>query len=291
LAPSNPGRASGHLGQRFERREVDDVHRGAGHPGELDRPVGGLGLEQGVADDPVVPRVGLAALQRLGDEHVDGDAVLGVHHDQAAVARRRLHGPQDLAVVAVEDARVGHEQLEAGDALADEHVHLLEGLLVDVAHDHVEPVVDGALALGLGEPAVEALAQRLADALHGEVDDGGGAAPRGRPGAGLERVGGGGAAEGQLHVGVDVDPAGDDVAPGGVDDPLGAVGPGVGQARARHAQGDDLFPVDQDVGLHLLGGGDDQAVADDGATHEAATSLPRPGLRPGWRSPPRLRTA
>ena len=29
----------------------------------------------------------------------------------------RLHGPQDLAVVAVEDARVGHEQLEAGDAL------------------------------------------------------------------------------------------------------------------------------------------------------------------------------
>ena len=28
-----------------------------------------------------------------------------------------LHGPQDLGVVAVEDARVGHEQLEAGDAL------------------------------------------------------------------------------------------------------------------------------------------------------------------------------
>ena len=34
-----------------------------------------------------------------------------------AVVGRRLHGPQDLAVVGVEDAGVGHEQLEAGDAL------------------------------------------------------------------------------------------------------------------------------------------------------------------------------
>ena len=49
------------------------------------------------------------------------------------------------------------------------------------------------------------------DALDGEVDDGGGAAPGGGPGAGLEGVGGEGAAERQLHVGVGVDAARDDV--------------------------------------------------------------------------------
>ena len=69
---------------------------------------------------PWKTRVGLAAGQRLRDEHVDGDAVLGVHHDQAADLGGLLHGPQDLAVVGVEDAGVGHEQLEAGDALVDQ---------------------------------------------------------------------------------------------------------------------------------------------------------------------------
>jgi hypothetical protein len=74
---------------------------------------------------------------------------------------RPLHGAQDLAVVAVEDARVGHEQLEAGDALVDQQVHLLERLVVvAVRDDHVEAVVDGAVAVGLGVPGVEALLQR-----------------------------------------------------------------------------------------------------------------------------------
>ena len=162
--------------------------------------MGGLGLEPGVADDAVVLRVGLAALEGLGDEDVDGDAVLGVHHHQPAVGGGPLHGPEDLAVVAVEDAGVGHEQLEAGDALADQHVHLLERLVGDVAHDHVKAVVDGTLALGLGEPGVEALAQRLAVGLDGEVDDRRRTAPRRRPGAGLEGVGGRRAPERQLHV-------------------------------------------------------------------------------------------
>ncbi len=72
-------------------------------------------------------------------EHVDGDAVLGVHHDHGAVLAGRLHGPQDLPVVAVEDARVGHEQLEAGDALVvDEVGHVLQRLIVDAADDLVE---------------------------------------------------------------------------------------------------------------------------------------------------------
>ena len=75
-----------------------------------------------------------------------------------------------------------------------------------------------AVARGLGVPGGQPVLDPLAVALHGEVDDRRGAAPGRRPGAGLEGVGGVGAAERQLHVGVGVDAAGDDVLAGGVDD-------------------------------------------------------------------------
>lgn len=253
----------GQLGEGLLRRDVDDVERGAGHPGELDRPVGGLGFEEDLADLAVVAGVGLAAGQGLFDEDVDGDAVLGVHHDQPAVSGGPLHGAQDLPVVAVEDARVGHEQLEGGDPLPHQVVHLLQGPLVDVREDHVEGVVDGAVAVGLLVPGVESLAQGLAPALHREVDDGGGAAPGGGPGAGLEGVGGGGTAEGQLHVGVRVDPAGDDVLPARVDRTVGR--PGLGGRRAVGREGGDAAVLDQYVGVELVGGRDDEAAADEGA--------------------------
>ena len=118
---SPSSRAVGELGERPPPPRRARRRAGAsGHLRELDRAVRGLGLQQRLADLAVVARVGLPAGERLLDEHVDGDAVLGVHHDQPAVLGGALHGAQDLAVVAVEDARVGHEQLEAGDALADE---------------------------------------------------------------------------------------------------------------------------------------------------------------------------
>ena len=130
----------------------------------------------------------------------------------------RLHRPQDLAVVAVEHAGVGHEQLEAGDALVlGEVLHRLQRLVVDAADDLVEGVVDGALAVGLAMPFGEPVVDVLAVALHGHVDDRRDAAPRRRARSGLERVGRERAAERQLHVGVHVDPAGDDVLAGGVD--------------------------------------------------------------------------
>ena len=58
--------------------------------------------------------IGVAAGERLGDQHVDGDAVLGVHHDHRPGLAGVLHGRQDLSVVGVEHTGVGHEQLEAG---------------------------------------------------------------------------------------------------------------------------------------------------------------------------------
>ena len=140
------------LGDLFERLaggQVHDVERAVGgDAGQPDRPAGRLGLERLRPGEAVVDRVGLAARERLLHQHVDGRPVLGVHHDHRAVAAGLLHRPQDLAVVAVEDARVGHEQLEAGDALVgDELVHRLERVVVDAAEDHVEGVVDVAVAL------------------------------------------------------------------------------------------------------------------------------------------------
>ena len=192
----------------------------------------------------MVDRIGLAASQRLGDEHVDGDAVLGVHHHHGALVRRRLHRLQDLAVVREEHARVGHEQLEAGDALVvDEVLHGLQRLVVDAADDHVEAVVDGAVAVGLAVPGGQAVLDPLAGALHREVDDRGGAAVGRRSRAGLERVRGERAAEGQLHVRVDVDTAGDDVLAGGVE-LLVVVADG---GPAGLEQPDDALAVDQHV--------------------------------------------
>ena len=164
-------RAAADLVEGFARREVDDVDRHPRGLGEADDAVRRLALEDRVAGDAVADRVGLAGVDGLGGDDVDGHAVLGVHHDQPAVLRGLLHRAEDRAVVAVEDARVGGEELEVGHALVDEGVHLGERVVVDVAHDHVEAVVDDGVALGLRVPGVEALAQALAAPLDGEVDD------------------------------------------------------------------------------------------------------------------------
>ena len=140
-----------------------------------------------------------------------------MHHDQPAVLRGLLHRPEDRPVVAEKDARVGREELEVRDTLGHEVVHLLERVVVDVAHDHVEPVVDDGIALGLGVPRVEAFAKRVAPRLDREIDDRGRPAECRRPRPGLEGVLGQRPAERQLHVGVDVDAARDDVLAGGVD--------------------------------------------------------------------------
>ncbi len=139
----------------------------------------GLGLQLGGPGERVELRVGVAASERLRHEDVDGDAVLGVHHDHGARLGRVLHGPQDLAVVGVQHPGVGHEQLEAGDALVVDQVgHRLQRLVVDTADDLVEAVVDRAVARRLLVPHGELIVDAEAGVLHGEVDDRGDATPR-----------------------------------------------------------------------------------------------------------------
>ena len=217
----------------------------------------------------MVLRVGVAAGEGLLHEHVDGDAVLGVHHDHRPALGGGLHGSQDLAVVAVEHAGVGHEQLEAGDALVvDEVLHALQRLFVDATDDLVEGVVDGAVAFGLAVPIGERRVHVAAGVLHGHVDDRRDATPRRGARAGLERVAGVRAAERHLHVRVHVDAAGDHVLAGGVDDPIDAL---VGEVAGRAERGHGLVGDQHVLGDHA-GGRDDLAVLDERRRHQRATN-------------------
>ena len=262
----------GDLVQRVAGRHVHDVERHvAGDMAEHDGTMRGFGLERRGPGVAVELRVGVAAGQGLLHQHVDGDSVLGMHHDHRPALGGGLHGPQQLAVVAVEHARVGHEQLEAGDTLVvDEVLHALQRLLVDATDDLVEGVVDGALALCFAMPVGERSVHVAARVLHRHVDDRGDTAPRGSAGAGLERVAGQGAAKGHLHVGVHVDAAGDDVLAGRVDDPVAAF---LGEVARRTERGDGLVGDQHVLGDHA-GGRDDPAVLDECGGHDAPTARP-----------------
>ena len=157
--PAAPVARRPDLVQRLARREVYEVQGHARCLGQPDRAVRGLALEDRIAGDAVVVGIGVAGRDLVPGNDVDGHPVLGVNHDQAAIPGGLLERPVDLAVVAVEDARIGGEELEVWHALGNQAVHLGQGRVVDVAHDHVESVVDDRVALRLGVPGVEALAQ------------------------------------------------------------------------------------------------------------------------------------
>src|SRR5690606_6518489 len=65
-----------HLIQSFPGGEMNDVQLGSGELGEFDRPMGSFAFEYRFPDDAVKDRIGLAPVEGLGDEDVDGDAVL-----------------------------------------------------------------------------------------------------------------------------------------------------------------------------------------------------------------------
>ena len=210
-------------------------------------PVDGFPFHLRWTRQAVIHGVRLALPEVLPDQDVDRPAVLGVHHDQRARVGRALHRLEDRGVVQHEHARVGHEELERGDPFAHEDVHLVQDLVVHLPDDHVEAVVDERL-LRLLVPGVEAGPQRLAGRLQCEVDDRRRAAEGRCPRAGAEVVGAGTPAEGQVHVGVDVDRAGHHVAPRRVDRPV----------RLDRQTGPDrrhLLVVHEDVGRDRLGGG------------------------------------
>ncbi|MNS61084.1 hypothetical protein D3C72_941010 [compost metagenome] len=246
-------------------REVHDVDGHVGDFGDRDRPVAALGLHAGGAGVGVPARRGLALFQGALDDLVDDDAVLGMHADHGAVLAGFAHGAVDRRVIRVEHAGVGHEELVAGDALVGEAAHLVEALVGHVGDDHVEGVVDGGLALGLGVPGVQALEGGAALGLHGEVHHRGGAAEGRGAGAGLEVVGAVGAAEGHVEVGVGVDASRNDQLAGRVDH-------GVRRHVEVLADEGDALALDEDVREIVIHRRDDSTVLDQQA-HSASPLL------------------
>src|SRR6266581_263661 len=194
--------------------------------------------------------------ERLLDNHVDNAAVFRVHADEAIVLCCLAHGLEDRGVIEHEDARVSHEELEAGDAFADELAHFLELRGAEIGNDAVESVVGDGLVVGFFHPGIESLAERLTFVLDGEVNQRGGAAKGGGDGAGLEIVGAGGAAEGHVEVRVDVNATGDHEAASGVEDTAGIFGWKLG------GDGGDFVAGDANVGEERVRCGHDCAVAD-----------------------------
>ena len=142
-----------------------------------------------------------------------------MHADQRAQLAGALHQLVDGAIVHHQHIGIRHEDLEAGDALGDHRVHVVEPCVVraEVGDGHVQAVVDAGFALGLGAPGLERLGHWMSHGLQRKVDDHGGAADGRCARAPLVVVRADGAAEGHVEVGVDVDAAGEDEHAGCVD--------------------------------------------------------------------------
>jgi hypothetical protein len=81
----------------------------------------------------------------------------------------------------------------------------------------------------------------------------------------VERIGRRGAAEGQFHMGVRIDSAGDDKSPLGVDDLVGI-------RVDRPSDHGDRLAVDEDVRVVVVDCGDDVGVFDEGCGHDSFSS-------------------
>ncbi len=249
--------------------EMHDVHRGAGYMRDGDGAVGGLSFCMGRPAVRVMVGLGFALREHARNHDVDYAAILGVDAAEGVQQACLVHDLVHQPVVDHEDAGIGHEELEGRDAFLHHGFHLGQALRAvarsKVGHGHVQSVVDAGLAVALGQPGFQSLTHGVAAGLQGEVDDGGGSAHGCGDGAGAVIVGGYGAAEGHVEMGVHVDAAGHNEETGGIDH---------GVAGSGNVGGDlpDRLSVTEDVGLVLSVGVDDGAILDQGG-HKALCSM------------------
>ena len=139
--------------------------------------------------DRVVARRPEAALQQPRGQPFDHVVVLGMNHDQRALAPRHRQDVEHLPVVERQQI-IGHVDLERGVAVADQRRQFLaHDLLGRVGDDQVKGVVDDRLRTGGRVVLLDDLAQRLAAMLRGERDHRRGAAKRRRHRGAVEIVG------------------------------------------------------------------------------------------------------
>ena len=124
--------------ERALRRQVHDIDRHVRHLGQRDGAIGARRLGHFRPRERVIDRRRVAGRDRPLDEHVDRRPRLGVHANERAQLARAQHRAKDRLVVEHEHAGIGHEHLEAGDALFDDVAHLAEHARRHVGGDHVE---------------------------------------------------------------------------------------------------------------------------------------------------------
>ncbi len=127
--------------QRVVATEMNDVDRRSGHFGQGDGAGRSFGLGRGRAREGVILGSGLAFGQCLLDDHVNGAAIFRMHADHGPGLRGGAHGFEDAGVIEHENAGVGHEELEAGNAFAHQLRHLGELRVGQVGDDAVKSVI------------------------------------------------------------------------------------------------------------------------------------------------------
>ncbi len=151
--------------------------------------MGCLGFQLWRTGEPMVNGVGITSGHGLCAQHINRDAILGVHHREHAGLSCHLHGTQDLTVIGVVGARVGHEQFDRRDALAfDQGRNGGQRFVVDAADRLMKGVIDDALALCLRMARLQAVEHSFTHLLRRKVDNGGDPAPRCRCGPARKRV-------------------------------------------------------------------------------------------------------
>ena len=217
--------------------------------------LGNVGVRRGVIAGVLAPLGNGLGFQMFKD-----GVVFRMEGEEGLFARDQFHEMQDLVVLQFHaPLPVGCERLEGNDPASDQLGDGVVGLFHDVGgQGAVQPEVDAGTGFPFPDEVVDGLNQPALFAPCGDGpdvgDDGGDAAGQGRPRQAVDAVGIDG-------VVVRVDDAGQHVAPGGVDDP---VGPHLGAAReeAFHP-----FPGNEDVQRAHGSGINDDAVCDQSRTH------------------------
>ncbi len=204
----------------------------------------------------MVARRAQPVLQQARGQPSDHVVILGVDHDECALAPRQRQDIEHLPVIQLQQI-VGHVDLERGVAVADQSRKLLaHDLLGRVGDDQMKGVVDDRLGAGRFVIFLHYLAQGLTTMLRSERDHRGGAAERSGHGRAVEIVGAdnpGGRA--LLDVAMAVDPTGKH-----------QLAPGVDLARPRsepEAKCGDNPILDANIASRRVSGGRHRAVADD----------------------------
>ena len=168
--------------------------------------------------DGVITRRAETAFEQPAGQPFDHVVVLGMNHDERALAPRHRQDVEHLPVIELEQV-IGHVDLERGVAVADQRRQFLaHHLLGRVGDDQMKRIIDHRLGPGRLVVLLDDPAQRLPPMLRGERDHRRRAAKRRRDGRAVEIIGADDPSRGALlDMAMAVNAAGQDQLPARID--------------------------------------------------------------------------